>query len=98
MARAKEVAMTLTNLHAAASRLLADGDVPIVLHPTLYDKALAWLRTAPRTAPQIAELLGIKTSHASVLMAHLRQQDRIEAIGWVEGKRCPVMLCRAVQR
>lgn len=97
MGRSKEVEMTLVNLHAAALRLLADGDVPIVARPTLYDKALAWLRTAPRTAPQIAELLGIKTSHASVLMAHLRKQGRIEAIGWVEGKRCPMMLCRAVR-
>lgn len=97
MARAKEVKMTLANLHAAASRLLADGDVPIIMRPTLYDKALSWLRTAPRTAPQIAELLGIKTTHASVLLSHLRKQGMIEAIGWVEGKRCPMLLCRAVR-
>lgn len=97
MARAKEVAMTLANLHAAASRLLADGDVPIIMRPSLYDKALAWMQAAPRTAPQIAELLGIKTTHASVLLAHLRRQGLIEAIGRVEGKRCPMLLCRAVR-
>ena len=95
MGRSKEVKLTLANLHATAGRLLADGDVPLIMRPSLYDKALAWMRTAPRTAPQIAELLGIKTTHASVLLAHLRKQGLIESIGWVEGKRCPMMLCRA---
>lgn len=48
---------------------------------TRRDKALAWLRTAPRTTAQIAELLGIDMPLAAAYIWQWRRQGLIEAQG-----------------
>jgi hypothetical protein len=40
------------------------------------DRALAWLRTAPRTSRQIADLLGLTPNHGAALCRRL----------WLRGK------------
>lgn len=44
---------------------------------TLRDKALAWLATAPRTAPQIAQLIGVTPRHAACMLWQLRRRGKV---------------------
>lgn len=48
---------------------------------TRSDKALAWIRTAPRTARQIAELLDITINHACTLTYQLRRAGKVAIVG-----------------
>lgn len=48
-------------------------------HTPLAERALAWLRVAPHTPRQLATLLNISPGHASALVLHLRQKERIAA-------------------
>lgn len=42
-------------------------------------KMLTWLRAAPRTSRQIADLLGISRQHAATTLYQLRKMGRVTA-------------------
>jgi hypothetical protein len=68
---------TIADLVAAARRVLANGDAAQVPRYTLRQKALAWLQSGPRTAPQIATLLGISSNHAACMLWQMGRQGKV---------------------
>lgn len=87
---------TLADLQRAAQRVLARRVEAPPLRYFLYQKALAWIRVAPRTSPQIAALLGISPNRAAVLCWQMRQRGLIEAAGIAHAIGRPALRYRAV--
>ena len=50
---------------------------PRVDNPT---KALAWLKSAPRTSRQISELLDITINHACVLLRRMHRKGQVQRL------------------
>lgn len=48
---------------------------------TTRDKVLAWLKAAPRTSAQVAELLGMTTDQITKIMLPLRRAGLVVPVG-----------------